>query len=104
GRGAAVVGGVIEVPLRRSELPDELREVVPVFVVPGPAAFGGKVKLVPPFELGLRRQRHPAGFLAADQITAPRDEGFAALRPERRDDIGRPRSPIETGERRFLDP
>ena len=48
GRRAAIERGIVEVPLRRSELPDELRKVVPVFVVAGPAAFGGKIILVPP--------------------------------------------------------
>jgi hypothetical protein len=33
-RCAAIERGVIEVPLRRSELPDEFRKIVPVFLVP----------------------------------------------------------------------
>jgi len=44
-----------------------------------------------------------AGFPAAHQITTRGDHGLAALRPERRDDVGRPRSPIKTGEGRLLD-
>ena len=44
-RGGAIKRGIIEIPLRRSELPDELREVVPVFVVADPAAFGGEIIL-----------------------------------------------------------
>jgi hypothetical protein len=62
GRRTAIERGVVEVPLRRSELPNQLRKVVPVFVVAGPAAVGSKIVLVPPFELGLRRQG-PAGRL-----------------------------------------
>src|SRR5215831_12969103 len=54
----------IKPPLRRRELPDESRKIVPVLVVAGPAALGGKIVLVPPFEFGLWRQRHLAGFLA----------------------------------------
>src|SRR5439155_24245465 len=92
-----------EVPFRRSDLPNELRKVVSVFVVAGAAAFGGKIILVPPLELSVGRQRHPAGFLAADEITADRHHGLAALRPERGDDVGRPRSPIKTGHGRLLD-
>src|SRR5579859_3862123 len=46
---------VVEVPLRRSKPPDELREIVPVFVVAGPAAFRREIELIPPFQLGLRR-------------------------------------------------
>ena len=43
GRRAAIERGIVEVPLRRSELPDQLRKIVPVFVVAGPAAFGGEI-------------------------------------------------------------
>ena len=103
GRCAAIERGIIEFPLRRSDLPNELRKIVPVFVVAGPAALGGKIILIPPLELSLWRQRHLAGFLAADQITAHGDHGLAALRPERRDDVGRPRSPITTSDDCFLD-
>ena len=53
GRRAALEGGIIEVPVWRSELPDEPGKVVPVFLVAGPAAFGGKVILVPPLEFSL---------------------------------------------------
>jgi hypothetical protein len=52
---AALEGGVIEVPFRRSLLPDQLGKIVPVFVVAFPTAFGSKIKLIPPLELGLRR-------------------------------------------------
>src|SRR5437016_5743262 len=41
----AIERGVIEAPLRGSDLPNELRKVVPVFVVACPAAFGGKIIL-----------------------------------------------------------
>src|SRR5918995_1908562 len=46
GRRAAIERGVIEVPLRRGELPDELREIAPVFVVTVAATFRGEVKLI----------------------------------------------------------
>ena len=65
GRCAALEGGIIEVPLGRSDLPDELGKVVPVLLVAGPAAFGGKIILVPPLVFSLWRQRHLVGFLAA---------------------------------------
>ena len=42
GRCAAIERGIIELLLRRSELPNELRKVAPVSVVARPAAFGGK--------------------------------------------------------------
>ena len=98
GGSAAIERSVVELPLWRSELPDQLRKLVPVFFVAGTATVAGKIELVPPFELGLRRQRLPAGFLIADQVTAHGDHGLAALRPERREDVGGPRPPIEAGE------
>src|SRR5262245_50073303 len=51
GRRAAIECGVVEVPLRRSGLPDQLGKVVPVFLIADPAAFGGEIVLVPPLEL-----------------------------------------------------
>jgi len=87
GRCAAIEGGVVEVPLRRGNPPDELRKVAPVHVVAGPAALGGEVELVPPLELGLRRQGQLAGSLAADQVAAHGHESRAAFGRERRDGL-----------------
>ena len=101
GRGAAFERGIIEVPFRRSALPDELGKVVPVLLVAGPAAFGGKIILVPPLELSLWRQRHLAGLLAADQVPTHGDERLAALREDGRDDVSRARAPIKTGQDRL---
>jgi hypothetical protein len=39
GRGAAREGGLVEVPFRRSDLPDELCKVAPVSLVAGPASI-----------------------------------------------------------------
>src|SRR5208282_5738999 len=39
----AIERGVIEVPLRRSNLPDKLGKIVPVFVVAVPTAFCGEI-------------------------------------------------------------
>ena len=80
GSYVAVERGIIGVPLRRSDLPNQLREIVPVFVVDGPAALRGKIGLISPLDLSLRRQWHLAGFLAAGQITNHQDHGLAALR------------------------
>jgi hypothetical protein len=44
-RCGAIERGVIEIPLRRSDLPDQLGKIAPVFVVSVPAAFRGKIKL-----------------------------------------------------------
>src|SRR5207253_9066882 len=68
-RRAAIEGGVIEIPLRRRDLPDELREILPISFVPGAAALCCKIVLIPPLKLGVRRQRGLAGCLTADQIT-----------------------------------
>src|SRR5918994_1927677 len=62
GRCAAIERSIIEVPLRRSGLPNELGKVVAVCVVASPAAFRGEIILVPPFELSLGWQRYLVGF------------------------------------------
>src|SRR5271166_1784334 len=103
GRCAAIERGIIEVPLRRSQLPDELRKIVPVSVITCAAAFCRKIKLVPPFELSVWWQRRLAGFLTADQITADRNDPLAAFRPKHRHDVGGARAPIEASDDRFVD-
>ena len=45
----AIERRIVEVPLRRSELPDKLRKVVPVFRVTGSASPSGEMILVPPY-------------------------------------------------------
>src|SRR3546814_14680865 len=67
------------------------------------APFGGEIVLVPPFEFGLRRQRHPARLTAADQIATHGDKGCAAFRPKRRNDAGSTCTPVTTGKNRLLD-
>src|SRR5437773_7489208 len=94
-RSAAIERGVIEVPFRRSESPNELGKIVPISVVACPASLRRKLILLPPLEFSRWRQRHTAGFLAPNQITTHRDHGFAALRPKRRDDVGGARAPIK---------
>ncbi len=100
---APIERGIIEVPLRRSELPNELRKIAPVFVVAGPAAFRGKIKTGTTDGAQPLAAMAPCRIPGCDQITTRGDHGLAALRPERRDDVGRPRSPIKTGEGRLLD-
>src|SRR5258706_2771132 len=46
--GAAIKRGIVEVPLRRCELPDELVENVTVLVVSSAAALRREVELIPP--------------------------------------------------------
>src|SRR5262245_21782898 len=50
GSGRPIESGVVEIPLRRGGLPNELGKVARVFFVADPAALGGEVILVPPFE------------------------------------------------------
>ena len=46
---SAVEGGIVEGPLRRGELPNQLAEIVPVaLAVAEPAALGREVEEVPP--------------------------------------------------------
>src|SRR5258708_36759806 len=97
----AIEGRLIKVPFWRSDLPDELREIAPVFIVTRPAALGGKIVLIPPLELGIWRQRYPASLLVPDQIAAHGNHCITALRPERRYDVGRPRPPIKPRNRGF---
>ena len=52
-RCATIECGVIEIPFRRSDLPNDLRKLTPVFVVARPAPFRGEVKLVPPLKFSL---------------------------------------------------
>jgi hypothetical protein len=53
---------------------------------------------------GLRRQRRLVGGLAADQVAAHRDQGLAAVRPQRRDDAGRPGAPVEAAQDGLFNP
>src|SRR6266536_1960311 len=102
-RRAAIKLSVIEVPFRRSCTTNKLRKIVPISIAAGSPTFRGEIILVPPLELGRWRQRPLVGFRAADQIATHRNHGLAALRPQRRDDVGRSRAPIKTGEDRLLD-
>src|ERR1700732_5287823 len=94
GRGAAIERGVIEHPSRRCNLPDQLREIVPVFLITLPTALGGEIELIPPLELSLRRQRHLAGLLSANQVATHGNHGLAAFRPEHRHNVGGAGAPI----------
>jgi hypothetical protein len=76
GSRAAVERSIVELPLRRCDPPDQLREVAPIFLVTSPAALGGEVVLVPPLQLGRRRSfssgmnwRHRNLWSALDPIT-----------------------------------
>ena len=55
GRGGAIERRIIELPLRRGDLPNESGKIISVFLVAGPAALRGEIILVPPLVLSLRR-------------------------------------------------
>src|SRR4030095_1429791 len=92
-RSAAIVRGIVERPLRRSLPPDELVEIAAESLVAEAPAFRGEVVPVPPLELALRRQRHLVRLGVADQVAAHGNPRLATLRPQRRDDVGRPTTP-----------
>src|SRR4029453_7044434 len=74
GRGGAIEHGVVEVPLRRCDLPDQLVELAPVLAVTEAAALSGKVVLIPPAQLRLRRQRLLVCLEVDDQVAAHRHQ------------------------------
>src|SRR6185312_17048095 len=47
GDGRAIERGIVEIPFWRGDLPDELGELTPVFVITGLAAFCREVVLIP---------------------------------------------------------
>jgi hypothetical protein len=75
--------GVVEVPLRRRELPNQPGKITPVLLVASPTALGRKIVLIP-LKLGRRRQRRFARGLAPDEVSADGDDAFAPFRPQRR--------------------
>src|SRR5579871_495086 len=64
--GRAFIGRIIEAPLWRRGLPDQLVEIVAVLLVAGAAALGREIELVPPGEFSLRWQWRRVCLLAAD--------------------------------------
>ncbi len=100
---AALERSIIEVPFRRSDLPNELGKIAPVSSIAGPATRRRKIKLIPPIQFGFWRQRYFAGLLIADQISADRDKAISARRPKRRDNVGGSGTPVKTADGRLLD-
>ena len=79
GRCCAVVRGIVEIPLRRSLVPDELIELVEVFRIAGLADFSGEIVLVPKCECGLGRPRCLVARRAANQIAADGNDCLTAF-------------------------
>src|SRR5690242_3758118 len=93
--GRAFVSRIVEMPLGRGGLPDQLVERLAVLLIADPAALGREVELIPPREFGFWRQRRSIGLLAADEVAADRDEARTSLRPKRGHDICGARAPVE---------
>ncbi|MNN00442.1 hypothetical protein D3C81_1130330 [compost metagenome] len=74
-----------------------------VLLVTGATTVSGEVELIPPLQFRLGWQRVLAGRLVADQIAADRDQRLDPLRPQRRDNVGRTRTPVIATEHRLLD-
>jgi len=77
-RRAALESGIVEVPFWRSEPPNELGKIAPVFVIAIAAAVGGEIILVPPLQLGTRRQRQPARLLTTDQTVSLQETPYSS--------------------------
>src|SRR5580700_284135 len=90
---AALERSLVKVPFWRGELPNELRELAPVFFVALPTTLGCEIVLVPPLVLVLGCKWDLTGLLVADQVATDRDERIAALRPESGNDVRRACSP-----------
>src|SRR5262249_14283930 len=102
GGGGAREGRLVEVPLGRSELPDELGYVASVFGVAGPPMLGGKVILVPPGKL--RRRRQGSWLAAGLPIRYPLTETRALQRSgQRAARMSAVRAPIKPAEQSPLD-
>ena len=97
-RGAAIVRGIVERPLRRSLLPDEFVEIAAVFLLAEAPAFRDKVVPVPKIGLAFRRRRHLVRLRVADEVAAHGNHSLATLRPQRRNDVGRARTPVESAD------
>ncbi len=105
GGGGAGERRVVELPGGGDEFPDQAAELRAVGgVLHGePAALGGEVELVPPGVLGGGRQRIGLRGHVGDEVSAGGDERLDALGPQRGDDVGGARAPVEAGEDRLVD-
>ncbi len=96
----AVIGGVVEVPVRRPQLPQQLAQFAPVGLQPGAAAFGVEIILVPEPVFLLRRRRHDRSGDVLDTVAVGQYEAAHALGPQRGGDAGGAPAPVETGKDR----
>ena len=81
GSCCAVVRSIVEIPLRRRLVPDELIELVEVFRIAGLADFSGEIVLIPKCKCSLGWQGCLVASRAANQIAADGNDCLAAFRP-----------------------
>jgi hypothetical protein len=103
GLRGAFEGCVVECSSGGGKPPDQAVEVLGVLRIASFAALGGEIEEVPPREFCARRQRVGDRGLATDQIAAHRDQGFAALRPEKRHQVRSSAAPVESRNDDLLD-
>ena len=103
GLGRAFEGRLVERPGRRPEPPQEPGDPAPVLRQADPAPLAVEIVLAPERRLlGRRRRVHRAGDVL-DRVGIARDQRHGPLRPQRRNDAGRPAAPAVAGEDRALD-
>jgi hypothetical protein len=103
GGGAALEGRVVELPGRRPQLPQQLREALAVLREPGAAALAVKVVLVPEAVFVGRRVRlHRLGDVL-DVVAVERHQPRAAFGPQRRHHAGGAAAPVVAGQHRAFD-
>jgi len=94
----AVVRGIVEIPRRRSLVPDELIELVEIFRAAGLADFSGEIVLVPECECSLGRPRCLVARRAANLIVADGNDCLSAFRPKHRHGVRCARAPFKASD------
>jgi len=101
-RGARV-RRLVELPVRRPHAPEQLAQLIAIFLDAGAAALAVHVVLVPPEKLAIRRLRLRRRGDVLDGVAAAQHHADDALGPKRRDDAARTPAPIEAAEQRAFD-
>src|SRR5262245_40485413 len=90
----AIVGRVVEPPVRRPEPPQKLAELPAIRLEASPSALAVKVVLVPEAMLLIGRVRLSRGADALDVVATAGHETGRPLRPESSHHAGRAAAPI----------
>ena len=97
GRGA-LIGRVIEPPVRRPQSPQQLAELAAIGRQPGTAALGVEIVLIPKPVLQLRRHRLGRSGNILNVVAVGRHQAAHLVRPQRGDDAGGAPAPIVAGQ------